>query len=638
MSLALLSCLRRSRLRVCCGNPLDVPYVESFDYYWNYAISKSLILGPVKSRKTGSYTVLLEEGMPALKGSDPLDGYLLITADKTQSTSLTFPLVDIQNLTSPVCIVNFLREPENRDVKVEFQTEGPNGIRLLKLFNLKELPNVGWNVVSVDLSSLKTSGENVKLAFTFNDSKTALYLDRVYIGEQNKADLAIADLRVNPAVEKGSPVKISATVLNYAGVPSGSYTAELYRSKAKVDSKTMQSVPASTAQNIEFTDLVPVVGNDSLLSYGIRISLPNDVDGTDNKVQESEAVAVNSVMPPVRNALNTESSHVNISWEAPDVTRIPKDRVTESFETYSPWTTNLSPWLNIDCDKARTNGFQGLNDSVIPKENNTPFIVFSHPRFPSDVTNNLYPIPGGGNQFLIALNPIPPEKKAADDWLISPELNGCAQTIDLYELSFFTFNSEWVVLYSTTGRDTADFMPVRTDGQAMVWKRYAYQLPEGSKYFALRSRISGTPPLQAFDNVSYIPAGQGTAKLKGYNVYYNGKLLNSAPLTECKYKNDGPAGTYLVTALYDNGESMPFPVKVTLGINDLDDDATATSVNTGIGSIIIEATPGSMANIYSISGNKIADVPVGTGSATVSVQPGCYLVRVGRTTAKVMVR
>lgn len=379
--MALLSCLRRNRLRVCCGNPLDVPYVESFDYYWNYAISKSLILGPVKSRKTGSYTVLLEEGMPALKGSDPLDGYLLITADKTQSTSLTFPLVDIQNLTSPVCIVNFLREPENRDVKVEFQTEGPNGIRLLKLFNLKELPNVGWNVFSVDLSSLKTSGENVKLAFTFNDSKTALYLDRVYIGEQNKADLAIADLRVNPAVEKGSPVKISATVLNYAGVPSGSYTAELYR-----------------------------------------------------------------------------------------------------------------------------------------------------------------------------------------------------------------------------------------------------------------SRISGTPPLQAFDNISYIPAGQGIAKLKGYNVYYNGKLLNSAPLTECKYKNDGPAGTYLVTALYDNGESMLFPVKVTLGINDLDDDATATSVNTGIGSIIIEATPGSMANIYSISGNKIADVPVGTGSATVSVQPGCYLVRVGRTTAKVMVR
>lgn len=618
------------------GKPLEAPYLESFDYPKESILSQVFILGN-NSRKVTNYITLNEEYYGAMTSTDPESGYLGITARKDIPAWITLPVTDLSGIAKPYLYVNIYREPIDRDINVDLLAVTDSSSRVLKTFNLRQLPTVGWNVVSTDISSLKNSTENLQLRFRYNEDLVYCFIDRIYVGEALSPDLAVADVNVRQMVEKGMPATVKATVFNYSQTASPAYTMELYRGTTKVATKQMEPLAASSTCNVELQDLIPVNGTDSLLTYTVKAVIPNDMTPDNNTSEERASIAVPSVMPPVRQGVSNSKQKVDITWDAPDLDRIPKERTTESFENYVPWTENLAPWINIDGDKAYTNGFKGLSDSVMPKNNYTAHVVFDRKSFPSDVCNYLYAVPGGGEKFLVAFTPIPPEKKWADDWLISPELNGCAQSIDFYELSYFCFNSPWEVLYSTTTTDTTSFKSIRVDQQAFPWHKYSYQLPEGAKYFAIRARINGTPPLQAFDMISYIPAGKGNATLKGYNVYHNGQLLTSTPLTACRYQSDGPEGVYDITAVYDRGESMPFSVLVKAGVETTNADALCR-ISAGQGSIIVEAPIGTVAQVYSLSGLKIADVIVGTGSATLNVQPGCYLVRAGRTNAKVVVK
>ena len=88
------------------------------------------------------------------------------------------------------------------------------------------------------------------------------------------------------------------------------------------------------------------------------------------------------------------------------------------------------------------------------------------------------------------------------------------------------------------------------------WTMFSAELPEGTKYFAIRVTSSNRFAFM-LDDISYY---SGNAEILGYNIYRDGKLVKTvAPdVVECQDYPEEP-GTYSwnVTVQYVAGESNP---------------------------------------------------------------------------------
>lgn len=172
-----------------------------------------------------------------------------------------------------------------------------------------------------------------------------------------------------------------------------------------------------------------------------------------------------------------------------------------------------------------------------------------------------------------------------DDWIITPRLNGRAQTVT-FEYMTDSDPETFEVLYTT---NIQDYLPdgtsmddygiwtlaetvegVTTDGK---WETMTLELPEGVNYVAIR-HISSYRLRLLIDNLTYQPLelpsnatasgspARVTTYFTGYNVYRDGVKVNTAPVLDTEYLDaDVPTGvelTYTVTALYGKtGESEP---------------------------------------------------------------------------------
>ena len=180
----------------------------------------------------------------------------------------------------------------------------------------------------------------------------------------------------------------------------------------------------------------------------------------------------------------------------------------------------------------------------------------------------------------------------SNDWLISPELSGNAQTISFYAKgwtsqvkdmygSYHHYTEFFNVLYSLTDKNPNSFTQIGGTRIAQMWfsdGAFEFDLPAGTKYFAIQciSNGEGTAPevddetaydylnqenegfIFFLDDITYTPA---PCHLVGYNVYKNGQKLNSTPLptTTTDFMDTDAQGvetnTYAVSAVYEEGES-----------------------------------------------------------------------------------
>ena len=112
------------------------------------------------------------------------------------------------------------------------------------------------------------------------------------------------------------------------------------------------------------------------------------------------------------------------------------------------------------------------------------------------------------------------------------------------------------------------------------------QLPEGTKYFAIRC-VSNNKFALLLDDIKFVEAGSNPEdlQLNGYNVYRDGKKVNKSLVSGEKFTDNTLTESakygYVVTAVYDKGESLASnlaEVEVTVGINDID----AAGVNVSV--------------------------------------------------------
>lgn len=156
-----------------------------------------------------------------------------------------------------------------------------------------------------------------------------------------------------------------------------------------------------------------------------------------------------------------------------------------------------------------------------------------------------------------------------DDWAVSPRLNGEAQSISLYAKAFTTAGTapeRLQVLYSSSGTEPSCFMPLHKADYLTItdeWTNLEFELPEGSKYFALRCVSDGAFALFV-DDVCFYDATVPALRLSHYEVTRDGSPI--ATVTSPSYTdNEAPATKciYGVRAIFDNATSAETTVTVT---------------------------------------------------------------------------
>ena len=237
------------------------------------------------------------------------------------------------------------------------------------------------------------------------------------------------------------------------------------------------------------------------------------------------------------------------------------------------------------------------------------------------------------------------EKATNNDWMISPELSGDAQRVSFFARTYTAqYGAEsFEFYYSTTGKDIADF--VKVDGVAEVpedWTEFTFDVPAGAKYFAIRC-TSADRFIFLVDDVTYTPAGLSADDLSlvGYNIYRDGVKLNSEPVAETSFA-DGymPDGiyNYVVTVVYDKGESAASNV-FTIGVVDgISSVINASAKVSAAGRVItVAGAEGEQVSICTVDGKTIFDGKA-ADVTRVSVNGGVYIVKVGNTVTKAVVK
>ncbi|MDE7376520.1 MAG: hypothetical protein K2N16_06705, partial [Muribaculaceae bacterium] len=355
---------------------------------------------------------------------------------------------------------------------------------------------------------------------------------------------------------------------------------------------------------------------------------------------------------PALNGVYTEAdSSVVITWEEPDFA--PKTfMTTEDCENLDPFNfSNLGAFSTYDGKEYEGNwqiwGTYPGNEKG-NQQKHAWFVMYNAP-WPNNY--EWYNTAHSGSKSFASYDS---SNEVTNDWLISPELPGVAQTITFFAATGEDYGSQEIeVYYSTTGKDVDDFIQIGEtieveegeydddDDWQTLWTEISIDLPEGAVYFAIRN-VSDDVWAVYVDDITFM---QSTEKidLLGYNVYRNGEKVNDELVTNREWSEAhiAPATyAYHVEAIYDKGiaplsEAYDVTVLTVDGIESA--DASSVSVNAGQGIINITGACGITYSICNAQGMTLCQAE-GTGSDTIAVRPGVYVVKVANSAIKVVVK
>ncbi|MDD7258089.1 MAG: choice-of-anchor J domain-containing protein, partial [Prevotellaceae bacterium] len=383
------------------------------------------------------------------------------------------------------------------------------------------------------------------------------------------------------------------------------YTVDLYAGEKKIRTETVtEPLKMFEKKQLSFdfaTTIFDEAGNVTLKAV---VASENDFKAENNQAESMIAIKQSTVAVPTNLNATEGNGSVTLTWSIPEMSIT---EVTDDFESYGIWTcANIGQWTLVDGDKGITGSF--FKEMNYPSQD-TPFAytVWAPKDYTGDgtvdVTSQISMRPHSGDKALASVYsfviPEGSEKGefiANDDWLISPELPGMAQTVSFHATHYKAddgsaqYPQTYQVLYSKTDKETASFTAIDGDRKtAGDWEKVSVELPEGSKYFAIR-HISNKDDAFIFlvDDVTY---SVGDGEIAGYNVYVDGELYTNVKGSELTAVVSGLVnGThqFAVTAVYSNGaESRPvIVVLTTTGIDGISPDGKPVDIYTVDGQLV----------------------------------------------------
>ncbi len=494
------------------------------------------------------------------------------------------------------------------DIQLGIDVQKPDGTtEILKEIDFRQLDNAGgW---TTDFVSLKNYvGERyliVKFRYTSNYTDSPLYIDNINVQNLYDNNLSLSMTAPKDAIS-GTTVNVDLKVENLGKTVAKDFHLIMVADGKEVGDMTIDK-PLNPTEGKTFPMAVPVKATDSGKKM-LEAKLMYDDQVADDNMAVAEINVTPSQLPTPRNLMaeNTGDGKVKLSWKAPE-NEI--KNVEEDFESYTPWEKeNIGDWTVVDGDKQHTFGL--FYDILWPGlAEPQAYIVYNLANLgleKSQVKELFWP--RSGNQCLLS----PDGLCVNDNWLISPSLSRAAQTISFWATSVHDlFLDSFEILYSTAGKDTADFKKIKEVIDAPLgWAEYRADLPEGATHFAIRL-VSDSKLALFIDDISY---QSGTAMPTGYNIYRDGELIANVKDDDLLFNDnveelDGEH-KYAITAVYPNGESLPVEVSVfTEIIHILADQNAPFNVYTTDGKLVgknRKSFKGLHGGVYIINDKKVA--------------------------------
>lgn len=448
---------------------------------------------------------------------------------------------------------------------------------------------------------------------TYDDN--TLYLDNIKIHNQLSRNLTLTALSVPQDIHPGEEFNVVATIENSGVEAVDGYTTELYLNGSVIKTAEGTALAPGTAIAVEFPLSVNIM-SPTELAYRAVVNYADDEDASDNASETMTAKISVPAYPTVTDlSAAAIEGGVKLWWSAPETENMHAAPITDSFEQYESFALNKAgDWTFVDVDG-------DLGTYTIDGGPNFPnsgeamaFIVFDASFDGLNETFGAHT----GKQYMAAFSDVDGNN---DDWMISPELSGDAQTVTFFARSYFdTYGLEsFDFLCSSTDKDIESFtriggddaVPSSHNGTQPIWEKYSFDLPAGTKYFAIRC-TSADQFIFEVDDVTFIPANGAAIELSilGYNVYRDCQLITDTPVAAPGFEDLAPADgthTYVVTTVYDKGES----------------NISNEAVITTSGIETIEAGTMKIAgDIYSVDGRLVRK----NASGTAGLAPGVYLV------------
>lgn len=469
------------------------------------------------------------------------------------------------------------------------------------------------------------------------------YLDNIRVFNMIDNNLVAKGIAAKGSITAGEDVKVTVTVENQGtkAAAAGAYTVDLYCNDTKVQSLPGTELASNAQTSFEFTEKTTVMTPSELVWKAI-VEFADDNDKSNNTTNTVKTVIKTNNYPVVTDLAGMQTDNgLRLTWSEPDMGVSAPVIVTDDFESYDGFTSSAGEWTFVDGDGAQVGGFQGKDFNV----DGTPMSqslrsFWVHDVSDGDTWNQTFAA-HSGIRYLASMYRA--DDGQVDDWAISPVLSGNAQTISFYARSYSSEYPEKIeVLYSTGSKDTKDFISVKPASVVPgEWTEYTAELPEGAKYFAIRSCAEGSFMLMIDDAKYETIEGFGDLAIVGYNVYRDGVKLNSEPVAETVYVDADAADgehSYVVTVVYDKGESKVsnvVTVDVTNGIAGI--AGKSMRIFTAGKAIVVENANGENVSVYTVDGKAVYNA-AGTETDRVRVESGVYIVKVGKTVMKTVVR
>lgn len=632
------------------GRPYHMPYQESFAKNGNPGTSTAINYENQSMTNWG----IMGDGYESGVNSADQDGYYLALESMFQGGTGTFSTgkVNLGTASRPsltLMVYNHTNESrvDGNLLKFKVYTKSDNKWHdVSEATPINDLCNgkTGWNKVTVDLADFVDQVIICGIEVTCM-THTFTSLDNIRIWEAPEYDMTFQSHNAPMSVTPGKEFSVDVNFVNNGIHKEAPESIEMYVDGEKVKEVTAEAVDPEGVGTVTMSHSFPAV--DMAISHSLQFNVvyANDHDTSDNMSAPHTLMLVDANLSPVENlkaSVNNDHS-VSINWDEPVMAEAGVR--TETFEDWKAGEASQFGWTAFDADKLAIKGLNdGTGNPVV-----IPGLTAFEPASWAVIDNEKGNLPASafpaksGNKFLMSIVPVG-DSGSADDWMITPELSGKAQTLKFWTNNYPRYRAGYEVLTSDGNMHMGSF---KSNAVSAVnddkWVEVSIDLPEGTKRAAIRN-ISYCEDsfMLMVDDVTFEPAVAEIDDLKGYNVYREAELIGEIEATDKTYTTAGPLenGTYTfaVAAKYSHGESKVVPVKVIVDSSGIS-SAIAEGVHVfgGEGCIHITGAEGMNVAVYNLEGVMITAGEMGA-SERIAAASGLYVVSVDGKSYKVMVK
>lgn len=501
---------------------------------------------------------------------------------------------------------------------------------VVKTFTSADFAQTGRQDVVVELGEQFADKDWVSIRFVFNMSRTESFIVYGYkVYDNVPFDFGVTSITGPDVAAIGEVNTYTAHVVNFGSdanaMPASSWKLTDSEGNVVADVNVAAGT-ANIAPDDELTlDLAFTPTADQLGDY----TLTYTIEKADNKETNDSMTRSFSVLKGLKpvitdlHATDIGFDNVTLAWSPLTVS---SDRV-ESFEDETPLvfdseSATLAEFKRYDGDGKivygiQNDGYTGLGIAGTPQS----FVVWSADEMNKAMGTNYKAYEG--DKFIVAICPQPEngEAPAADDWLISPAVEGGTEISFAIRPFTYNYGAEVVeIMYSESTDEIADFKVLKTieitgSGNNPVWEDKSFTLPKNAKYFAIHYVSKDIFGIM-LDDIRFVPEGS-VLGIKGFNIYRDGmQIATEDPCADSTYTDATVEAdseyTYVVVPVLSDGTQCP-------------ESNTLVIRTTGADMIVVDDAD---AIYYNMQGILVIGKP----------EPGVYLRKKGDRIEKVIVK